>query len=175
MTRILRASVSLALMLAFVVPLSVAAQGPTVEVVAEGLHAPRGLAIASDGSLLVAEAGQAGDLCPEGGGGFCLGTTGSVARVSDGTVERIVEGLPSAGGGTQLVGVSDIAIIDDGHFYLIVNAGGDPAGRQFLPPEAGHDGLAHARVQRRHRRARRRRGRLRDDRRSRCRVLGRGA
>ena len=30
----------------------------TTEVVAEGLHAPRGLAIASDGSLLVAEAGQ---------------------------------------------------------------------------------------------------------------------
>jgi DNA-binding beta-propeller fold protein YncE len=110
-------------------------QEPTVEVVAEGLHAPRGLAIASDGSLLVAEAGQAGDLCPEGGGGFCLGTTGSVARISDGTVERIVEGLPSAGGGSDTVGVSDIALIDDEHFYLIVNAGGDPAGRQFMPPE----------------------------------------
>jgi hypothetical protein len=110
-------------------------QGPTVEVVAEGLHAPRGLAIASDGSLLVAEAGQAGDLCPPEGAGFCLGTTGSVARVSDGTIERIVEGLPSAGGGSDIVGVSDVALIDDDHFYVIVNAGGDPAGRQFLPPE----------------------------------------
>jgi hypothetical protein len=113
----------------------VAGQGPTVEVVAEGLHAPRGLAIASDGSLLVAEAGQAGDLCPEGGGGFCLGSTGSVARVTDGTVERVVEGLPSAGGGSDIVGVSDVALIDDGHFYVIVNAGGDPAGRGFMPPE----------------------------------------
>lgn len=110
-------------------------QGPTVEVVAQGFHAPRGLAIAADGSLLVAEAGQAGDLCPEGGGGFCLGTTGSVARVSDGTVERIIEALPSAGGGSDIVGPSDVALIDDEHFYLIINAGGDPAGRGFMPPE----------------------------------------
>ena len=94
-----------------------------------------GWSIVADGSLLVAEAGQAGDLCPEMGGGFCLGPTGSVARVSDGTVERIVEGLPSAGGGSDIVGVSDVALIDDDDFYLVVNAGGDPAGRQFMPPE----------------------------------------
>jgi hypothetical protein len=124
------ASLGAALVAAATLGAPTTGQGPTVEVVAEGLHAPRGLAIAADGSLLVAEAGQAGDLCPEMGGGFCLGPTGSVARVSDGTVERIVEGLPSAGGGSDIVGVSDVALIDDEHFYLVVNAGGDPAGRQ---------------------------------------------
>ena len=131
----MRTALGAALLAAATLGAPATGQGPTVEVVAEGLHAPRGLAIAADGSLLVAEAGQAGDLCPEAGGGFCLGTTGSVARVSDGTVERIVEGLPSAGGGSDIVGVSDLARIDDEHFYLIVNAGGDPAGRGFMPPE----------------------------------------
>ncbi len=129
------AALGAALLMAATLGPPAAGQGPTVEVVAEGLHAPRGLAIASNGDLFVAEAGQAGDLCPEMGGGFCLGPTGSVARVSDGTVERIIEGLPSAGGASDIVGVSDLALIDDGHFYLIVNAGGDPAGRQFMPPE----------------------------------------
>jgi hypothetical protein len=134
-TRTASAALGAALLAAATLGAPAASQGQTVEVVAEGLHAPRGLAIASDGSLLVAEAGQAGDLCPEAGGGFCLGPTGSVARVSDGQVERIVEGLPSAGGSSDIVGPSDVALIDDEHFYLIVNAGGDPAGRAFMPPE----------------------------------------
>jgi hypothetical protein len=129
------AALGVALLAAAALGAPATGQGPTLEVLAEGLHAPRGLAIASDGSLLVAEAGQAGDFCPEAGGGFCLGATGSIARISDGTVERIVEGLPSAGGGSDIVGVSDIALIDADDFYLIVNAGGDPAGRQYLPPE----------------------------------------
>lgn len=101
----------------------------TTEVVAEGLHAPRGLAIADDGSLLVAEAGQYGDTCPMGEDGFCFGPTGSVATVVDGTVERIIEGLTSAGSGPEVVGPSDVAFKADGSFYLITNGGGDPAER----------------------------------------------
>jgi sugar lactone lactonase YvrE len=101
----------------------------TTEVVAEGLHAPRGLAIASDGSLLVAEAGQYGDTCPMGEAGFCFGPTGSVARVADGQVERVIEGLTSAGSGPEVVGPSDVALKDDGSFYLVLNGGGDPAER----------------------------------------------
>ena len=42
--------------------------------------------VAADGSLLVAEAGQYGDECPMGEAGFCFGPTGSVATVTDGTV-----------------------------------------------------------------------------------------
>ncbi len=108
--------------------LPVAAQ-PTVEVVAEGLHAPRGLAIADDGSLIVAEAGQYGDMCPSGEMGFCFGPTGSVATVRDGVVERIIEGLTSAGSGPEVVGPNDIAIKPDGSFFLVTSGGGDPAER----------------------------------------------
>jgi DNA-binding beta-propeller fold protein YncE len=106
-----------------------AAAQPAVEIVAEGLHAPRGLAVADDGSLLVAEAGQAGDECPMGEAGFCFGPTGSVARIVDGSVERVIEGLTSAGSGPEVVGPSDVAFKDDGTFYLLLNGGGDPAER----------------------------------------------
>ncbi len=108
---------------------------PTIEVVAEGLHAPRGLAVAGDGSLLVAEAGQAGDVCPEMAAGFCFGASGSIAHISDGSVERIIEGLPSSGSGPELVGPSDVAMVDEDHFYVVVNSGADPAMREGLPPE----------------------------------------
>ena len=122
----------------------VAAQ-PSTEVVAEGLHAPRGLAVAEDGSLLVAEAGQYGDMCPMGEAGFCFGPTGSVATVTDGAVERIIEGLTSAGSGPEVVGPSDVAIKDDGSFYLVTNGGGDPAERpegdlSGFVLDAGYDG-----------------------------------
>ena len=40
-----------------------AAQEPQVEVLAEGLNAPRGITIAPDGSIYVAEAGAAGETC----------------------------------------------------------------------------------------------------------------
>ena len=102
---------------------------PATEVVAEGLHAPRGIAIAADGSLLVAEAGQYGDVCPDGEAGFCFGPTGSVATVRDGVVERIIEGLTSAGAGPEVVGPSDVAFKPDGSFYLVTSGGGDPAER----------------------------------------------
>ena len=106
----------------------VAAQ-PTIEEVAGGLNAPRGLILADDGSILVAEAGLAGDTCPMGEEGFCFGPTGSIARVSEGSVERVVEGLPSAGAGPEVVGPSDVIAGADDTLYAIVNWGGDPGER----------------------------------------------
>lgn len=122
---------------------SVVAQQPTLEVLAEGLNAPRGVAVAADGSIFVVEAGAAGDTCMSTGasegpepGEMCLGPTGSVARIAaDGTVEKVIDGLISAGSGPEVGGVSDIAFIDDQSFYLIANLGGDPASRVDLPPE----------------------------------------
>jgi hypothetical protein len=64
-----------------------------------------------------------------GEAGFCFGPTGSVATVTDGAVERIIEGLTSAGSGPEVVGPSDVAIKGDGSFYLVLNGGGDPAER----------------------------------------------
>ncbi len=120
-----------------------AAQEATVEVLTDGLNAPRGVAITADGSVYVVEAGAAGDTCmttdasegPEPGE-MCFGPTGAVTRIApDGTVEKIIDGLPSAGSGPDVGGVSDIAFIDDQSFYLIANLGGDPASRADLPPE----------------------------------------
>ena len=122
-----------------------AAQELTIEVLAEGLNAPRGVAVAGDGSVYVVEAGSAGDTCMQTGasegpepGEVCYGPTGAVTRIAaDGTVEKIIEGLPSAGSGPEVGGVSDISLIDDQSFYLISNLGDDPAARADLPPEMG--------------------------------------
>jgi hypothetical protein len=123
---------SLALVAALAVP--AAAQDPTIEVVAEGLDTPRGIDIASDGSLWVAAAGANGDTCVDEAG-ICFGPTGAILRIADGSVETVVDGLPSAGTELEVGGVSDVALIDDDTFYFIMNLGADPADRAGLPPD----------------------------------------
>jgi hypothetical protein len=118
----------------------VAAQDPTIEVLAEGLNAPRGVFVATDGSIYVAEAGVAGEDCIDIGfgdspGGMCYGPTGSVARIVDGSVERVIEGLTSAGAGPEIGGVSDITLGEDGSLYLVMNLGADPAVRAGMPAD----------------------------------------
>jgi sugar lactone lactonase YvrE len=120
-----------------------AAQGPTIEVLAEGLNIPRGLAVAADGSLYVVEAGTAGETCMgEGEEQVCLGPTGAISRIADGTTTQVATGLLSAGlgGGAEIVGASDVAIAPDGTLYVTMNLGGDPAEREGFPPEAAAAG-----------------------------------
>ena len=70
------------------------AQEPTIEVVADGLDNPRGVMIADDGSVYVAEAGVGGETClGEGEEAGCYGPTGAITRVSADGVERVIEGL----------------------------------------------------------------------------------
>lgn len=129
---------TLALIVAVAAP--AAAQGPSVEILAGGLKAPRGLAIASDGSVYVAEAGTAGDTCSTdipGRGRVCFGLSGAVTRIREGSAERIVEGLPSISAGPDAGGPSDIALIDDDSFYVIVNLAGHPADRDGMPDGIG--------------------------------------
>lgn len=106
-----------------------AAAGASTEVLAEGLNAPRGIAIDSDGVIYVAEAGTGGDECPMGEAGTCFGPTGAITRIVDGSAERIIEGLPSAGNAMEQYGVSDLVALDDGSFLAVVNLGADPATR----------------------------------------------
>ncbi len=118
-----------------------AAQAPTIEVLAEGLNAPRGIEVAADGSLWVAEAGAAGETCMDvDGGQMCYGPSGSVAHIVDGNVERVVQGLTSAGSGPEVGGVSDVAVASDGSLYITMNLGDDPAVRAQMPPEFANAG-----------------------------------
>lgn len=116
-----------------------AAQGPTVEVLAEGLNIPRGLTLAADGSIYVVEAGTGGESCMgEGEEQVCMGPTGAITRIADGSTSQIATGLLSAGlaGGAEIVGASDVAVAADGTLYVTMNLGGDPAERESFPPDA---------------------------------------
>ena len=96
MRRMGLAPLAAALGLVLVVP--VAAQGPTLTEVVGGLDSPRGVAIAPDGSLYVAEVGTGGtEDCiahPELGN-LCFGMTGGISHVVDGVATRIVDGTIS--------------------------------------------------------------------------------
>jgi hypothetical protein len=116
-----------------------AAQGPTIETVAQGLDTPRGIAIAGNGSLYVVEAGTGGDACMgEGQDQVCMGPTGAITHIVDGTATQVVSGLISfaLSGGAEVGGISDLALLDDGSFLVTGNLGGDPARREGMPPEA---------------------------------------
>ena len=86
--------------------------------VAGGLNNPRGIAIAADGSLYVAEAGMGGTSpCVKSASGLtCFGLSGAIARISDGHVTTVVSNLPSAAGpgGAQASGPSDLLLNPDG-------------------------------------------------------------
>lgn len=116
-------------------------QEASLQVVATGLNNPRGLAFTDSGDdLLVAEAGAAGGgTCFEGPEGqACLGATGAIARVdvSNGTVVRLVTGLPSLAlanpPGFNAVGAHDVAAIDSTNYYVAMGLGAPPAVRASL-------------------------------------------
>jgi len=137
--RVLGPAGAIVLLAALAVP--AAAQEPQIEVVADGLDAPRGITIAADGSIYVAEAGTGGDACMEGPRGqVCYGPTGAVTRIADGTSARVLEGLSSSGAGPEVGGVSAVAVNDDGSLVLVMNLGSDPALRESLPPEMAEAG-----------------------------------
>lgn len=114
--------------------------GPSVELLATGLDAPRGLAVAGDGTVYVAESGTAGDDCSTnipGRGRVCFGRSGAVSRIRDGKLERIIEGLPSISAGPDVGGPSDVALVDDESFYVINNLAGRPSDRDGMPAGVG--------------------------------------
>lgn len=111
---------------------------PNYGVVASGLDNPRGITFATNGRLLVAEAGRGGDDCflldPEDPTSeACAGFTGAITAVDlrRGLSERIATGLPSwAGpGGTEVSGPHDV-VTRGSNIYALTGLGNDPAVRE---------------------------------------------
>jgi sugar lactone lactonase YvrE len=112
-----------------------------VEVVADGLDDPRGLAVDRHGDLWIAQAGRGGDSpCFTGIlGPTCLGATGkiSVLREDGDHVEDVVTGLPSLavqGTGAEAIGPSDVAFGSGGRLLATIGLGADPDARTQAPP-----------------------------------------
>src|SRR5438128_884854 len=89
-----------------------AGAGGSVRVIATGLNNPRGIEVAPDGSVFVAQAGAAGHIkCVKGPEGEqCLGFTGSIDRVANGRRTRWAGGFFSGGDrdGSFAVGMDDV-------------------------------------------------------------------
>jgi hypothetical protein len=122
------------------------AQSTPITIVQSGLKSPRHLAFSPDGTLYVVEAGKGGPACtdfPHDLGQFCFGTSGSVAKVkSDGTVQRILTGLPSISNGPpsptngfDTLGPSDIAFKGNKDFVLSIGLGGSDEFRDSFGPD----------------------------------------
>lgn len=109
------------------------APGAQLEVVADGLTFPRGVAVGSDGSVYVAHGGapeqdphgpcltQPGE---EGERTTCYMETGEIVRVRDGEQQAVVTGLPAMGDARGAFGPADVSMDPDGDLYLVIGLGG---------------------------------------------------
>jgi hypothetical protein len=112
--------------------------GPTVEVVAEGLHNPRGLKFGPDRALYVAEGGLGGTMTTDEKtcqqvlppfGPYSGGFTSRVSRIDPVSGKRVtvVDQLPSSqsppGLGNVPSGASDVAFIGGRLYVLLAGAG----------------------------------------------------
>ncbi|MEO5858906.1 MAG: ScyD/ScyE family protein [Pyrinomonadaceae bacterium] len=119
-----------------------------VTTIASGLHNPRGLNFAPDGSLYVAEAAgdgvSSGDCGVMGDGSTkCSANTGSVTRINvrTGDSTRVLTGLPSLiganGDGSGGSGPQDVAFHGLGNGYVTIGLGGAPENREAYFGDAG--------------------------------------
>jgi glucose/arabinose dehydrogenase len=140
MRRTLRLLALAALALAVAAPATLNAQPEAITVtpIATGLNNPRGLEVGPDGAIYVAEAGRGGKLCVEDE--FCLGFTGSITRIENGSQRRMAGGLFSAAGpdGSFATGLDDVAVAPDGTVYGIMTS---------APPEFARGASARVKAQ----------------------------
>ncbi len=128
-----RRSIAAVLAATCAVLVSVAGAGaapPTV--VASGLDNPRGLTFGADGTLYVAEAGRGGSgpcFTNSEPNRVCLGATGAITQVRNGTQSRIATGLPSLAGegGGGATGVHDVAVLGNGGVLFTIGLGAPPS------------------------------------------------
>jgi len=115
-----------------------ASAAPSYAVVADDLNNPRGLTVAPDGSVYVAEAGRAGRTCLDEQKSICLAPSGAVTRLSGATKRRVVRGLTSVGGrdGRFAVGADGVAVTPNGTIYVAMTAAANCAPTRGLPERA---------------------------------------
>lgn len=144
------AAVAAVLFATFLLPggMAAASTGPTttLQVVATGLNAPRGLIYdKANHRLLIAEAGvAAGNTSPcasNGIGTICYGATGSVysfSLTSNGQTGRIITGLPSFSNaaGNFVQGLEDVALTCTGQILGSFSLSNTVATRTALGPGA---------------------------------------
>ncbi|MGW7385610.1 ScyD/ScyE family protein [Streptomyces sp. NPDC054794] len=111
----------------------------TLEVLADHLNNPRGVSVLSDGSVVVAEAGQGLLGCADGA--QCVGRTGSVYKVKGSFKGRVVTGLASTGQGSangpvNVTGPTDVVADPNGGYDIVSGLGGTTQSRAALGPEA---------------------------------------
>jgi hypothetical protein len=113
-----------------------------VDVVAEGLDSPRGLAFDRHDNLWIAQAGRGGDspCFPGIEGPTCLGATGKISMIEEdeNEVVDVVTGLPSLGlqgSGRDAIGVSDVAFGRGRQLFATIGLGADPNVRTMPAPD----------------------------------------
>ncbi len=108
------------------------------EIIADNLDNPKGLTFAPDGSLYITEAGTGGDgpsiPAPSGQGNLHYGRSGAISKIENGTVRRILIGLPSVAfpDGSGAAGPHDIKFDADGKAYILLGYAANPAFRESL-------------------------------------------
>lgn len=129
------------LMIAFVNPVKAA----NFSVIADGLDSPRGLTFGPDENLYVVEAGRGGNgncipspAIPNAD--LCYGTTGSVSKLENNTLQPVITGLPSIGtlnvdglpDGSEASGAHDLVFDSNENPYVIIGLGSDSDTRDSL-------------------------------------------
>jgi DNA-binding beta-propeller fold protein YncE len=118
---------------------------PQVDVIASGLNNPRGIALAPNGQLYVAEAGSGGNgtcIILADNRNACYGESGALVRIDPAGVAapvRVLGGLPSlaAPGGIGAVGPQGIAFHGAGNGQLVLGLALRGSQRSGLGAKAG--------------------------------------
>ncbi len=128
----------LAVAASFVVAAPAGARGLDVDVIADELDNPRHVAVAKNGDVYVAEAGEGGNhatarSCFDTAEGFaCTGRTGAITRISRHRQERVVDGLASFAPANGDSAIGPHGVFADGNDVYFTNGGptgptrGDP-------------------------------------------------
>jgi plastocyanin/sugar lactone lactonase YvrE len=100
-----------------------AATPTTVEVYADGLFNPKGMAFGPDDLLYITESGKPGVVLvplPAAYGDAPLGDTGRISVLKDGERTDVVTGLPNMGlyGGTEILGPTALTVVNGRLFYV---------------------------------------------------------